>query len=85
MLWDGVIIDAGVTINQCILGERVHVKENTTIEKGCLIADGVVLGPNAHITPFTRVSARPHKKQRTQTSDEEVVSEDSDLEDILNG
>lgn len=61
----------------------VHVKEGTVIEKGCLIADGVVVGPKGRIKEFERVSKRSEKPSAASGADDE--DEDSELEGVDEG
>lgn len=46
--------------------------------KGCLIGDGVVVGPSAVLEPFERLSRR---REPNSASDDED-DEDSDLEEV---
>lgn len=61
----------------------VHVKEGTTIEKGCLIADEVVVGPKGVVKEFGRVSKRTEKLLEASGTDDE--DGDSELEDVDEG
>ena len=59
----------------------VHVKEGTVVEKGCLIADEVVIGPKGLLKEFERVSKRIEKPPTASDADDE----DSELEDVDEG
>jgi len=61
----------------------VHVKEGTVIEKGCLIADEVIVGPKGLLKEFGRVSKKIEKSPATSGTDDE--DEDSELEDVDEG
>ena len=61
----------------------VHVKEGTVVNKGCLIADEVVIGPKGLLKEFERVSKRIEKSPAASGADDE--DEDSELEDIDEG
>lgn len=57
-IWEGAIIEDKCVIRESIIGKGVHVKSGSRIEKGCLVADGVILGPGADLQKYTRVSKR---------------------------
>lgn len=59
----------------------VQVKEGTVVEKGCLIADEVIVGPKGLVKEFERVSKRI-EKPAAASGDED---EDSELEDVDEG
>ena len=61
----------------------VHVKEGTVVEKGCLIADEVVVGPKGVLKPFERVSKRIEKPSAISGVDDE--DDDSELDDVDEG
>lgn len=73
-IWDGAIIEDKCVVEQSIIGSGVCVKSGSKIRRGCLVADGVIMGPNADLKPFTRVSPK---------LDEELEEgNDSELEDM---
>ena len=53
------------------------------VEKGCLIADEVVVGPKGLLKEFERVSKRIKKSPTVSGADDE--DEDSELEDVDEG
>jgi translation initiation factor eIF-2B subunit epsilon len=61
----------------------VNVKEGTVIEKGCLIADEVIVGPKGLVKEFERVSKKTKNLGAASSTDDE--DEDSELEDIGEG
>jgi len=61
-IFDNTVIGPNCVIDQSIIGANVNVREGTTIEKGCLVADGVAVGPKAVLQAFDRVS---RKKENT--------------------
>ncbi|PIA19151.1 nucleotide-diphospho-sugar transferase, partial [Coemansia reversa NRRL 1564] len=65
-------------IEQSILGERVTILDNVTIERGCLIGDDVTIGPNIRIPAFTRLARR---KLRRKAGSPEIMQDDSDEEE----
>jgi translation initiation factor eIF-2B subunit epsilon len=88
-IFDNTVIGPNCVIDQSIIGANVNVREGTTIEKGCLVADGVVVGPKAVLQAFDRVS---RKKENTSISEvdtdgdvSEEDDEDSELGDIDQG
>ena len=70
-------IGSGCVIEYSIIGAGVVIKEQSKIDRGCLIGDGVVIGPEAHLLPFERLSK---KRTRSETVDED--DEDSDFEEV---
>lgn len=44
---EGSVIEAGVTLKNCVLFENVHIKENAFLEN-CIIADNVVIEANTN-------------------------------------
>lgn len=78
ILWDGVKVEAGAIVQGSVLGRGVTVLKGSKIEKGCLIADEVVLGPNAKLKRFTRVSRRREANEEAGEDDED----EDDLDEI---
>ncbi|KAJ4488105.1 nucleotide-diphospho-sugar transferase, partial [Lentinula aciculospora] len=72
-IFSGTTIGPGCVIERSIIGSDVNIKENTQIDKGSLVSDGVIIGPNAHLEAFGRLS----KKRGSET----VVNEDGEDED----
>lgn len=62
VLWENVRVGARARVDGAVLGRDVVVGADTRVERGCLVADGVVLGPGAHLRRFMRVSVRPAGK-----------------------
>lgn len=82
-IFDDTAIEADCVVTNSIVGSMVHVKEGTVIEKGCLIADEVVVGPKGLLKEFGRVSKRIEKPPEASGADDE--DEDSELEDVDEG
>ena len=59
------------------------MKEGTVVEKGCLVADEVVVGPKGLLKEFERVSRRIENPPAVSGADDE--DEDSELEDVDEG
>lgn len=71
-------------IERSIIGYNVDIKENTRIDRGSLVGDGVIIGPNAHLKAFGRLS----KKRETQTTGDESEADeyaDSEEEEVESG
>jgi translation initiation factor eIF-2B subunit epsilon len=84
-IFDGTIIGAGSVIDQSIVGAGVRIGEKGTLAKGCLVADGVILGPGAKLSPYDRVSVGPGNRgpsSQAQLSGEDGEDVDSELEDF---
>ncbi|KIY68593.1 nucleotide-diphospho-sugar transferase [Cylindrobasidium torrendii FP15055 ss-10] len=73
-LFDGVVVGPECVIEKSIIGERVVIKDSCHIPRGCLVGDDVVVGPEAQLEPFDRLS-----KRRGEDDDDE---EDSDVEEL---
>lgn len=56
----------------------MQVKDGSRIPKGCLLADGVIIGPDASLQPFERLSVG--RDEVDMESDHE--DEDSDIEEV---
>ena len=82
-IFDDTTIEADCVITNSIIGSMVHVKEGTIVEKGCLIADEVIIGPKGFLKEFGRVSKRVEKSPAASGTDDE--DEDSELEDVDEG
>lgn len=80
-IFDDSVIGPGCFIEQSIIGAGVNVKERSRIEKGCLVGDGVIVGPQAVLVPFERLSKRreQNKDGKYGTDGED---EDSDVEEV---
>ncbi|PVV00899.1 hypothetical protein BB560_004703 [Smittium megazygosporum] len=55
ILFNNVSVGKNCTLFSCILGENVTILDNVTIQRGSLIGDNVVLGPNVTIAPFSNI------------------------------
>lgn len=70
-LFDEVVVGPNCAIEYSILAAGVQVKDGSRIEKGCLIADGVVIGPQARLKPFERLSRRLLEKKHDHEQEED--------------
>jgi len=82
-VFDDTTIEADCVITNSIIGSMVQVKAGTVVEKGCLIADEVIVGPKGRLKEFERVSKRIEKPPAPSGADDE--DEDSELEDVDEG
>lgn len=71
-------------LDRCIVGKDVRILNGSVLGEGCLLADGVTVGPDAQLPPFTRVSRKkgstPIAKPPADDEDEDVVDDDDDSE-----
>ncbi|KAF9264793.1 nucleotide-diphospho-sugar transferase [Marasmius fiardii PR-910] len=73
-IFDNTRIGSGCVIEQSIIGMGVTVGDDMKIPRGCLIGDGVSLGPGIQLEPFERLSRR--------TDNGDGNDDDSEAEDI---
>ncbi|KAG2157343.1 nucleotide-diphospho-sugar transferase [Suillus clintonianus] len=78
-LFDGAIVGPNCVVEHSIIGSGVQIKEHTRVERGCLIADGVVVGPHARLAPFSRLSKR--RQDGDEEDEEQEVAEEQDDEE----
>ncbi|KAF9227524.1 nucleotide-diphospho-sugar transferase [Gyrodon lividus] len=76
-LFDGVVVGPNCTIEHSIIGAGVQIKEKSIVERGCLIADGVIVGPQARLEPFQKLLRR---RQDAEGEDEDEEDDDADEE-----
>lgn len=55
-LWDGTTVEENCVIEQSIIGKSVTVLKGSRIDRGCIVGDGVKLGPQAKLPEFSRVA-----------------------------
>jgi len=77
-IFEGAVIGANCVIERSIIGAGAHVKDGSIVPKGCMLADGVVVGPNAKLEEFERLSMK--RNQADVEADEE--DDDSDIEEV---
>ncbi|KJA27539.1 hypothetical protein HYPSUDRAFT_198273 [Hypholoma sublateritium FD-334 SS-4] len=77
-LFEGAVVGAGCTVDRSILGAGAHVKDGSRVPRGCLIGEGVVLGPDAMLQPFERLSARRSVEEVAAAAEDD----DSDIEEV---
>jgi len=59
VLWDGAVVHDNSHVTYSIVGRRVEILPRTIVSPNCIVADGVVLGPDVTVPPATRVSLEP--------------------------
>ena len=67
-------------IEYSIIGAGVQIKEMSRVERGCLIADKVTIGPKTRLEPFQKLLKKcqvDHKEEE----EEEEAGEDEDDDD----
>lgn len=71
-------------IEHSIVGAGVQIKEGSRVERGCLIADRVTIGPQAKLERFQKLFKRTqgnHEEEEEKDVGEEKDSEAGDEED----
>ncbi|EAU88454.1 translation initiation factor eif-2b [Coprinopsis cinerea okayama7 len=76
-IFQGTTIGADCRITKSIVGVNADIKDGSVIEKGGVVGDQVVLGPNAKLSPFERVSI-PWKKLKEEAKADGVKSDRSE-------
>lgn len=79
-IFDGTVIGSNCLVERSIIGANVTIKDGTRVLKGCLLGEGVTIGPSATLKPFARLSKKREETDEPPSDEEE--EEDSDLEDI---
>ncbi|KAH9951874.1 nucleotide-diphospho-sugar transferase [Amylocystis lapponica] len=70
---DDTHVGAHAHVEESIVGARVRIGAGSTVSAGCLVGDGVVLGVNARLDRFARVSRRRERPDADDDSDVEEV------------
>ena len=59
------------------------VKDGSHVPLGCLIAEGVVVGPDAMLNPYERLSVKQNEIVGAGSGDDDGVDDDdSDIEEV---
>lgn len=77
-VWANTTIGAGCTIERSILGANVKILDGVKINKGCIVADGCVVGPNVELAAFSRIANKKYKSEFDFDSDSELEGGDDD-------
>jgi translation initiation factor eIF-2B subunit epsilon len=79
-IFENTIIGARCVVERSIIGEGVVVKDGSHVPLGCLIAEGVVIGPDATLVPYERLSAKRNEIIVADGDDND--DDDSDIEEV---
>lgn len=74
-LYEDVKVGDGCSLTSCIIGKKATVLDGVTIERGCIVGDYCVVGPNVTLQAGTRVAI---SKRRRSSNDDEDDDDDSD-------
>ncbi|KAJ1821296.1 translation initiation factor eIF-2B epsilon subunit, GEF, partial [Coemansia sp. RSA 2599] len=81
-MFEGAKVGKGSVVDRSILGERATILDNVFIERGCIIGDDVVIGPDVRVPEFTRVARWLPQVEDSDFSDGEGVGmSDNDDDD----
>ena len=76
-LWDDVAIGRNCVIDGCILGRGVLILDHVHLTHGTMVGDGCVIGPDASLPAFSRVSMHGYRACEDD-SDTEAADADAD-------
>ena len=82
-IFENTVIGARCVVERSIIGAGVMVKDGSHVPLGCLIADGVVIGPDAMLDPYERLSVKRNEIIGAGSGDEDGIDDDdSDIEEV---
>ncbi|KXN73429.1 hypothetical protein CONCODRAFT_77377, partial [Conidiobolus coronatus NRRL 28638] len=64
-LFSNVVLEEGTTINRSIIGNGAKILKSTSVQLGCILGDGVIVGPDASISNYLKL-----EKAEEETSSE---------------
>ncbi|XP_013864405.1 translation initiation factor eIF2B subunit epsilon [Austrofundulus limnaeus] len=76
-IWNNVHIASNVVIRQSVVCDKAEVKEGVTLNKQCVLAFNVVIGPNMSLPEGTVVSM--HHPDEEEEDDDEFLSDDAEV------
>lgn len=76
-IWHNVHIASNVTISQSVVCDKVVVKEGVKLNKQCVLAYNVVIGPNISLPESTVLSM--HHPEEEEEDDDEFLSDDAEV------
>uniref|UniRef100_A0A7N9AYL8 Translation initiation factor eIF2B subunit epsilon n=1 Tax=Mastacembelus armatus TaxID=205130 RepID=A0A7N9AYL8_9TELE len=76
-IWNNVHIASNVVISQSVVCDKAEVKEGVTLNKQCVLAYNVVIGPNISLPEGTVVSM--HHPEEEEEDDDEFLSDDAEV------
>ncbi|KAF8447592.1 nucleotide-diphospho-sugar transferase [Boletus edulis BED1] len=85
-LFDGVVVGPNCVVEHSIIGAGAQIKEASRVERGCLIADKVIIGPGARMEPFQKLLKKCQdgraegEEEEEEEGEEEEANEDEDDE-----
>ncbi|XP_060940090.1 translation initiation factor eIF-2B subunit epsilon [Limanda limanda] len=77
-IWNKVHIASNVEISQSVVCDKAEVKEGVTLNKQCVLAYNVVIGPNVSLPEGTVVSMH-HPEEEEEEDDDEFLSDDAEV------
>ena len=80
-IFENTVIGARCVVERSIIGTSVMVKDDSHIPVGCLIGEGVTIGPDAILEPYERLSVKRHEIIGGGSGDEDGVDDDHDDDD----
>ncbi|KAF5391348.1 hypothetical protein D9757_002006 [Collybiopsis confluens] len=80
-IFSGTSIGSDCVIRRSIIGSDVNIKDNTMIEKGSLVGDGVVIGPDTHLEAFSRLSRKRSSVPPREAGEDDSEGEYADSEE----
>ena len=80
-IFENTIIGARCVVERSIVGAGVMVKDGSRVPLGCLIGEGVIIGPDATLEPYERLSVERHEIVGVESGDEDGVDDDHDDDD----
>uniref|UniRef100_A0A3B3WR91 Translation initiation factor eIF2B subunit epsilon n=1 Tax=Poecilia mexicana TaxID=48701 RepID=A0A3B3WR91_9TELE len=77
-IWNDVHIASNVAIRQSVVCDKAEVKEGVTLNKQCVLAYNVVIGPNMSLPEGTVVSMH-HPDEEEEDDADEFLSDDAEV------
>ena len=88
-IFENTIIGARCVVERSIISAGVVVKDGSHVPLGCLIAEGVVIGPDAMLDPYERLSVKRNEiigaggnGDGIDDNDDDDDDDDSDIEEV---
>eukprot|EP00066_Takifugu_rubripes_P010175 XP_003977775.1 PREDICTED: translation initiation factor eIF-2B subunit epsilon [Takifugu rubripes] len=79
-IWNNVHIDRDVVISQSVVCDNVEVKAGVRLNKQCVLAYNVVIGPNTTLPEGTVISMY-HPEEEEEEDEDEFLSDDAKVGD----
>jgi translation initiation factor eIF-2B subunit epsilon len=81
-IFENTIIGARCVVERSIIGADVTIKDGSHVPLGCLIAERVVIGPDAMLGPYERLSVKRNEADRGEDEVDDNDDDDSDIEEV---